>query len=440
MSASGTLIRVGQFNSLARQGAYIFIALALPRLGLDATVIGEWEALLYLGYVLGFGWTTGLLQGFLVRMGVLPAELRLTFVRRAVALFAVVAVGLLSVAAVLYGPLFTFLQFDGPPTGWYFFFLLLLSRWPGYCLEQAWLLLERRRLLLVYSVANAFALLLSLLLPLYLGYDLLTALGCLGAYAGAKAVGIAIYLLQLQPNSDDPTPTVRPWLETSRPLVSYATVAALITAVDPWIVNYWYNGDEAIFAIFRYGVRELPLLAALITGMTAVAIPLIARDRPAGLTLLRDQSRQLFHYVFALTATMMLTADYWWTLVFTETFAASLPIFRTFLLVVGCRLVFAMSVLTALSETRWLYLLSLLELLVNIIVSLLLAPHFGVLGIVGGTVIASYFHEFCLIWHLRTRQRIRWREYADLRWYLGYMAVLLLMYALTVDLAVLGKL
>ena len=430
MTSPSGLVRAGQFNHAARQAAYIVIALALPRLGVSRELIGEWETLLFIGYLLGFGWTSGLLQAFLVKMGELTGVGAARFARRAVLLMAGIAAAILLTVTLLHESFFWLLQLDSAPVGWYLFFLLLLSRWPSYCFEQALLLEGRAQLLLVYAVVNAAGLLTALLLPLYLDYSLLQALQILGGFAGGKLLLItawALYAPQATPTVDTGA-EIRQWLKLSRPLVAYATVGALVTAADPWLVNYWYGGDPEIFAVFRYGVRELPLLAALIGGMTVVAIPLITRQREVGLGELRDQSRKLFHYVFGLALLLLLTADLWWTRVFTNAFAESIPVFRTFLLVVGCRLVFAMSVLTALTQTRRIYLWGILELVVNVLISLALAPRFGLIGIVWGTVLASYFHEACLVLYLRYRTGIRWREYADLRWYFGYLTLLFLTY------------
>ena len=432
MTASA-LVRAGQFNQAARQGAYILIALALPRLGVPRELIGEWETLLFLGYLLGFGWTTGLLQGFLVKMGALPDHSTDQFARRAVQIMGGISASILLLVALLHEPIFALLQIEQAPVGWYLFFVLLLSRWPSYCFEQALLLQGQARALVGYAVLDSLGLLTALLLPLYLDHTFLQAIQVLGAFAGAKV--IVLLLWALRPARSTPTASsslatgnLTDWLRVSRPLVAYATVGALVTAADPWLVNFWYGGDPEVFAVFRYGVRELPFLAALISGMTVVAIPLITRDRAAGLVELRGQSRKLFHYVFALALTMLLTADYWWTRVFTPTFADSLPVFRAYLLVVGCRLVFAMSVLTALTETRSIYLWGVLELVVNVVLSLLLAPRYGLVGIVWGTVLASYFHEACLVLYLRYRTGIAWGEFADLGWYFGYLTVLFVAY------------
>ncbi len=426
---SSALVRAGQFNQAARQGAYIFIALALPRLGVPTELIGAWETLVFLGYLLAFGWVTGLLQGFLIRMGELVGVAGEVFARRATLATLGFSAVVLAVAALSHPLLFQLLHLQQAPIGWYYFFVLLLSRWPSYCLEQALLLTGRAKWLLAYAVGNSVGLIGALLLPLYLGHGLLTAMQVLAAFAGAKALGILLWTLAApRPPAGNGSPVLAGWVRQSAPLMAYATVASLVAVVDPLFVSYWYAGDPEVFAIFRYGVRELPLVAALTSGMVTVAIPVIARERTAGLALLREQSGKLFHYVFALTFLLLLTADWWWTRVFTEAFAASLPIFRTFLLVVGCRLVFAMTVLTALNETKRLYLWGLLELALNLVLSLLLVRSYGLLGIIWATVIASYFHEICLVLYLRYRTRTSWKEYANLRWYGVYLVGLFLGY------------
>ncbi len=428
MTASA-LVRAGQFNQAARQGAYIFIALALPRLGVPTELIGQWETLVFLGYLLAFGWVTGLLQGFLIRMGQLTGVAGEVFARRATLATLGLSALLLAVAALCHPLLFRLLHLQQAPVGWSFFFVLLLSRWPSYCLEQALLLTGRAKWLLAYAVGNSVGLIGALLLPLYLGHGLLAAMQVLAAFAGTKALGILLWTLAApRPPAGDGSPVLAGWVRQSAPLMAYATVASLVSVVDPLFVSYWYAGDPETFAIFRYGVRELPLVAALTSGMVTVAIPVIARERTAGLALLREQSGKLFHYVFALTFLLLLTAEWWWTRVFTEAFAASLPIFRTFLLVVGCRLVFAMTVLTALNETKRLYLWGLLELALNLGLSLLLVRGYGLLGIIWATVIASYFHELCLVLYLRYRTQTSWGEYANLNWYGVYLVGMFVAY------------
>ncbi len=446
--SSTNLIRAGQFSQAARQGAIILIALALPRLGVGRDVIGQWESLLYLGYILGFGWLTGLLQAYLVTIRqVSPAKVA-AFSRSAVAGVGLFSALLLGVAAGLHKPLFRLLQLGDAPPGWWYFFLFLLTQWPGLFFEQVLLIRGKPLALAAFGAFSAMGFALALLIPIYNGAGLAHALFVLAVFAGIKGLIILTYLLykgwwqqespagtapQSKPPSNDRTTLLPNYittlLKTAWPLILYASVGALVTAFDPWFVNYWYAGDESIFATFRYGARELPLLAAITNGAIVVVLPRLTEDPSAGLDLLKNSSRRLFHWIFGGAIFLMVTSPWWWTVVFTELFAESLPLFQAYLFVVVSRLLFPVPVLTAMGHTRMLMIFGLLELMINVVLSILLAPAFGLIGIIWATVIAYLVDKICLMAYLKYRTGIPPGRYTDWRWFGGYLLVMILCYA-----------
>ena len=217
-------------------------------------------------------------------------------------------------------------------------------------------------------------------------------------------------------------------LKTAWPLIIYASVGALVTAFDPWFVNYWYSGDESIFATFRYGARELPLLAAITNGTIVVVLPRLTEDPSAGLDLLKSSSRRLFHWIFGGAIFLMVTSPWWWTVVFTELFADSLPLFQAYLFVVVSRLLFPVPVLTAMGHTRMLMVFGLLELVINVILSILLTPAFGLMGIIWATAIAYLVDKICLMAYLKYQTGIPPGRYTDWRWFGGYLLAMTLCY------------
>ncbi|MEO0734519.1 MAG: polysaccharide biosynthesis C-terminal domain-containing protein [Bacteroidota bacterium] len=429
-------MRAGQFAQAARQGAIILVALALPRLGVGRDVIGEWEGLLYVGYLLGFGWLTGLLQAYLVRIRLTRPELVATFSRLAVVGTGLFSAVLLALAALLHEGLFSLLRLGEAPVGWWWFFLFLLTQWPGLFFEQVLLIREKAWALAAFGGGSALAFALALLLPLYNGADLATALFWLALTAGAKGVLLISWVIvdrwRHPPLAHQPTslsPLLWEWLRTAWPLITYAIAGTLVTAFDPWFVNYWYAGDEAIFATFRYGARELPLLAAIINGTMVVVLPRLTEAPSAGLDLLKSSSRRLFHWIFGGAILLMLTSPWWWTLVFTEVFATSLPLFQVYLLLVISRLIFPTPVLTALGHTRLLAVISLSELVSNLALSWVLASYFGLIGIIWGTVIADILNRLVLAGYLYYRTGIRPGRYIDLPVFGGYCLGLIAAYA-----------
>lgn len=439
------LIRAGQFAQAARQGAIILVALALPRLGIGREVIGEWEGLLYVGYLLGFGWLTGLLQAYLVKIRLTRPSAVAFFSRLAVGGVALFSVILVLVAAGLHQPLFSLLRLGEAPPGWWWFFTFLATQWPGLFFEQVLLVRNRAWALTLFSGFSALGFVVAILLPLYLGYELGEALRFLALFAGAKGVVLLAWLLldhqrtasstiALAANEEPAAPRVKvllqDWLSTAWPLIAYAIMGTLVTAFDPWFVNYWYAGDEATFATFRYGARELPFIAAVINGTMVVVLPRLTEAPSAGLDLLKSSSRRLFHWIFGAAFFFMLTSHWWWTLVFTDLFTTSLPLFQVYLLLVISRLILPTPVLTAFGHTRLLAIISLSELLSNLALSWVLASYFGLIGIVWATVIADILNRLVLAWYLYYRTGIPPNRYIDLRIFGLYTIGLVLAYLL----------
>jgi hypothetical protein len=458
------LIRAGQFAQAARQGAIIVVALALPRLGIGREVIGEWESLLYVGYILGFGWLTGLLQAYLVQVRTIrPAE------AAAFSRIAIIGVGLFSaillvVAAGLHRPLFSFLSMgDGPP-GWWYFFLFLMTQWPGLFFEQVLTIRGKPLALVLFGGFSALGFILSLLVPLYYGASFSYAMFVLAAFAGVKGLVVGAWLVydRWETLSPGPSPgerggassagksriehqesrienplsasndgtTLLPnyittLLKTAWPLILYASIGALVTAFDPWFVNYWYAGDESIFATFRYGARELPLLAAITNGAMVVVLPRLTEAPSAGLDLLKDSSRRLYHWVFCGAFCLLITSDWWWTPVFTPLFAESLPLFKVYVLVIISRMLFPVPVLTALGHTRLLAPVAISELFLNFLFSWFFVQQFGLLGIIMGTVLADIINGAMLMFILYLRTSIRPNQYMDWKLFGTYGLILL---------------
>ncbi|MTB49543.1 lipopolysaccharide biosynthesis protein [Lewinella sp. W8] len=451
-SRSSLLIRAGQIVQALRQGALILIALALPRLGLGLTEIGHWESLLFVGYILGFGWLTGLLQAYLVRIRLTRPEAARKFSRLALGTIFVVSLLLLGVAAGAHQWFFDLLRLGETPPGWWWYFLFLLTQWPGLFFEQVLVVEDRPRGLLVFGTLSALGMIMAILGPLLAGDSLEGALYWLavcGVVKGILILGWTLWDYVLDKQNKQRAITVKrhgkltgamtggqdrwrelltAWWSAAWPLMIYASLGAMVTAFDPWFVNYWYEGEEDTFALFRYGARELPLLAAVTNGMITVVLPQLTESPTVGLQLLRNSSRRLFHWIFPGTILLLATTGYWWEPLFTATFAESEPLFRAYLFVIVSRLLFPVPVLTALGHTRMLMVFGGLELLLNVALSFLLAPAYGLLGIIWATVLAYFLDKLLLMYYLYRRTGIRPGHYLDLRWYVGYVAVLMLVY------------
>src|SRR5258706_3059940 len=92
--------------------------------------------------------------------------------------------------------------------------------------------------------------------------------------------------------------------------------------------------------------------------------------------------------------------------VFGIQYRSSALIFNIYLLLTLTQLIFPQSIMTARGDTKILWYVSLAELTVNVISSLLLMRTLGLIGIVWGTLIAYIFEKMVLLIILHIRYKI----------------------------------
>ena len=126
-------------------------------------------------------------------------------------------------------------------------------------------------------------------------------------------------------------------------------------------------------------------------------IPDIAANRTQGIASLKLKSKRLFHLVFPFSIALMLTAWWWFPLVFGARFVDSVPLFNTFLLLTATHLLFVRTVLIAIQDTKIISVFAIIEIAINVIATICLAPHYGLLGMVLGTLIAYVSEKIMLI-------------------------------------------
>ena len=429
--------RAFQLFQLFRQGGLIVIAIALGHSGLAVAEIGHYEMLTYLGYLLTFFWVTGFMQGLLSQFNRLrpPEQGQLIF--QAFAVFTAVGLGL---ALLVYGfelqLLVALVRQSSIPYLW-LFLGFLLTNLVASLQEHFYLLKQQKLALIIYGAISTAAQILVVALPPWLSYDFRWS------FVGLAVLGLLKWLWLLRFVAQNgrwewSNQIFQEWWRISWPLGVYALVAGLNQAVGPWLVGQFFSGDSAAFAIYRYGARELPLLSALAGALGSALIPAIAAQRSTGLAELRLESLRLYHLIFPLSIVLLLTAQYWFPLVFDAKFADSVPLFNTFLLLTLAHLLFARTILVALDDTRWVPLFALAGLMLQLLLGFWLTPLLGLIGIAVAAVIAFSMEKVGMVIYVQWRHRISLPEYTPWRWWLLYGSLLFLAFYWTTIQPALG--
>jgi O-antigen/teichoic acid export membrane protein len=426
-----TNTRALQLFQLMRQGSLILIAIALAKSYLPKAEVGEYEMLTYVAYLLTFFWVAGAIQALLSYYPNCNEREQGQLISHSFGLFTIFSliVGLL--LGLFPVPLLNLLVQQDSLSYLPLFLVFLVTNIPASLQEHFYLLRGQATAIVVYGMLSAGAQLLALALPPLLGLDFVVSFQCLAVVGIIKWLWLSGYVLRHGAAGWAPH-LLRGWWLLAWPLALYALLGAINLSVGPWMVGYFFAGDKAQFAIYRYGARELPLLSALTGAVSSALIPAIAASTTSGIEQLRKESGLLFHALFPVSILLLLTAPWWFVWVFDEAYAAAIPLFQTFLLLTPAHLIFARTVLVAKQDTKLIPILSLVGIGLHIIACFSLAPYLGMLGIAMGSVIAFSTEKLLLVFYLKLRHQISWQAYTHWGWWLGYTVLMVMAYWWTV--------
>lgn len=417
-----------QFFQLARLGASLLASVILAQSGLPLREIGAYEVLLYLSTTVTFFWLNGLLQGLPPVYSTANEEERRQLIFQSFWIFSALAAALailLSAGRNGLVPLFSghekieYLSLFC----WYLVFHL-----PTFPVEYYYLLREKPIGLIGWGTLQFLLHIGAIGLPLALGGNLEQALYCLVITAAGR--WLWAFWLAFRWGSIRPNPSlVRRYWWFSFPLMLNSILGNAIVLFDAWLAG-WYFSDASMFAIYRYGSRELPLSMALATALGMAMIPRITADPVGGLEELKRRGRRLFHLVFPLTIVLVVVTPEVFPLIFTNALAEAAPLFKIYLLLTVSRLLLPNTVVLALGKPRVIFYNSLLELALKIILGFVLIIHSGLHGLAWSAVGAFFFEKLALIWWLERKENIRTRDWLDVSVYLKYVLVLFLVFCL----------
>lgn len=417
-----------QLFQVLRQSAVLLGAILLANSPLGSRLIGSFELYLFLGTSLSAFWVNGLIQAFLQVSAGLESARRRSFLA-----------GVYLVLLLFSGILALFIAFRGQALAYMLgipvslpllplYALFLLLNGPSFVLEHV-LLVEKAGLTLRrYGVFQSVAYLVAIGLPAYTGMGLAELFWALVFWSLGKHLLLWLLFFRdgwLLPEKDN----LIHWLKVALPLAGYALIGGMHETFDNWLVNYRFAGDPDTFALYRYGSRELPLSQVLSAALSTAMIPLLVQNSKDACILLRQRSARLMHLLFPVTALLLVTSEEWFPLLFSENFAPSIPLFNTLLLVGISRAIFPQSLMVALGLQKTMLWVSLVELLLNVVLSLLFVQIWGLQGIIAATLIAYLFEKLVYMGILYLKFGIKPSAYHNLQLWGVYSLILLCLFA-----------
>jgi O-antigen/teichoic acid export membrane protein len=215
------------------------------------------------------------------------------------------------------------------------------------------------------------------------------------------------------------------------PLIITSLISGSAQYIDGIIISAYFKNPE-IFAHFRYGAKEFPLVLMLANGLSNAMLPEFStRSRmKEALVKIKLKSEKLMHLLFPSTMVVMLFTRWLFPRVFTPEFIRSADIFLIYLLLIIPRLIFPQTIVIGRKKTHITLIAAVIELAVNIPLSLLLIGPYGTVGVALATFIVYCIEKVFLTWYVWSKMRISPSEYIPLKVYLTYSALITLLFVL----------
>jgi len=427
-----------QLFQLMKAVIFFIISVFLTKSHLTSYEIGQFEGFMFIAGLMTFFWVTGILQSLLPlynrnktyrRLGengpdkspeIFNAFLLLCFFSL---LIFILGHSFKSYFSVFHN------RGNVPFINLLLLYILLSS--PVCLIEYIYLLNNRSYRIFQYGMYTFLAQLFLIITPLWFGKDIIWALYGLIVITLARWVWL-IVLLRRYTEMKVSVDFMKEHLYLGTPLIITTLISGSAQYIDGFIVSTVFR-DPAMFAWFRYGAKEFPLVLMLANGLSSAMLAEFAtREKmKESLEKIREKSKKLMHLLFPATALIMLIARWGYPIVFREEFHKSSSIFLVYSLMIIPRLIFPQTILIGRKKTQITLIAALLELAVNIPLSLLLIRlEYGLVGVAVASFAAYIVNNLFLVTYLWVKMNIKPAEYIPVKIFAIYSLMIGILYIL----------
>jgi O-antigen/teichoic acid export membrane protein len=416
-----------QFYQLVRYATLILIGVVFTKTAITQTEIGEYETFVFIAGAVSFFWLNGL-QKALLPVSATNKDTK-SHIFSAFVILQLFSI-LTAVFLFLMQPVFSKFLLNGkniPEIGLLLVFIVFGV--PANLIEYYYIIKKQNGAIVIYSIVSFSVQLVLVTLPVILGYGISMALKGLVLSSVLRYVWLIIILISKLETTYSHS-FVKEHLKLGGPLILATFLSGSAQFVDGFIVTSYF--DEGPFAVFRYGARELPLAMLLANALSTAMLPDFAIENQLRLNLqkLKQSVTRLSHFLFPLTAVLLLITHSVFPIIFNPKFAESATIFNIYLLIIISRLLLPQTLLNGLQISKPIMVAALLELIVNVSMSLILVKYFGINGIAFATFIAYLFEKIYLTVQVKRKLKVSLYEFLPVKIYAFYSFAILAIFVL----------
>ncbi|MFN8240856.1 MAG: polysaccharide biosynthesis C-terminal domain-containing protein [Bacteroidales bacterium] len=426
-----------QLFQLLRFGIFLIISIVFTKSHLTKAEVGSWEMFLFIASLFSFFWVTGIIQSLLplYHRNKTYRKLGENGTGKSPEIFnAFILLCFFSVLFFILGHsikndvrIFNFTG-DVPYIKLLLWYILLSN--PVCLIEYIYLLNNRSYRIFQYGLYTFTVQLAVVLVPILIGKDLMWSFYGLLFITGIRWIWLII-LLRRYTEMKISFEFMKEHLYLGLPLILTSMISGSAQYIDGIIISAYYNNPET-FAHFRYGAKEFPLVLLLANGLSNAMLPEFStRSRmKESLARIKAKSERLMHFLFPSSMLMMLFARWLFPRIFTPEYIRSADIFLIYILLIIPRLVFPQTIVVGRKKTRVTLVAAIIELAINIPLSLLLIGQYGTVGVALATFIVYTVEKIFLAGYVWVKMGIKPSEYIPLKTYSIYSTLIAILFIL----------
>ena len=425
-----------QTIQILRFTTFLLISVIFTKSQISVADIGYYELALFIASAVSFFWVNGLIQSLLPLYNN-NKTFRVTSVNKkskSPELFnAFLLLTAFSILAFIFSILFrrAFHMFEGAkeiPFMNLIFVYILLSN-PGHLVEYIYLLKNKPSGLMIYGFLSFGFQLVIVTVPVVMGYPMELAVWGLIVISVLRLFWLGLLLRRHARFRFSPG-FIKEHISLGAPLIISSLLSGSAQYIDGVIISASY--DAASFAIFRFGAKEFPLVILMANGLSNAMLPEFSTGEKVqqALHTIKVKSKQLMHLLFPMSIILLFFSKVIYITLFNPNFSRSADVFIIYLLLIVSRLVFPQTILIGLKKTKVVLIAAIVEIVLNVSLSLYLIKDYGLVGVAVATAIVFVLEKMILVGYNYFKLKIKPHEYIPVGIYLMYTTLLVVVFLL----------
>ncbi len=401
----------------------------MVKLSVPQSQIGHYEMLLFLTNLLATFWITGMIQALLPLYGKFKNdEKKSSALYNAFILILTLSVLSGAIAFLIKGLLFKVEGIASLPFYNLVILYLTLST-PTLLIEYIYLLNDKPWRMITYGVITHILQFLLVIGPLLIDINIEYSVYGLLAISAIRMIWLITLICKnsaLKINKE----FLKEHTKQGFPLALKYLISSSGTYIDQAIITTHF--DSATFAIYRFGAREIPLIVLMTTGLSTSLLSDFGNSVQLKSTLkeLKQKSLHLMHLLFPLAILTILSSRPLFPIIFSPEFAESANILMIYTLIITSRAIFPQTVTMGLQRNGVALIASIVEMILNIALSLLLLIPFGIEGVAMATVIVYLLEKVFLAYYNQIKLEIPFKEYTPVKPFILYSVATIAVYCI----------